>query len=231
MSDAKDRLSRLIELAMESAPEKQRALAFELCDLLLDWPQRYPSAMREPFEALLEKALRRLDGTTRRMIAARLAGQGETTLALLNAFYFDVPLDRRAAILMNNAAAGGETECATDATADARLIDAARRLRGQEFSEVFGCCLQIPAIVARRIMNDDTGDALAVACKGGHIGRATYSVLALLTMSELRSSPAERHARLARFEEIPLAGAERLLASWRRPHDAQSPQEADSKAA
>src|SRR5208337_2165496 len=103
MTDARERLSRLIELAGENTPEKQRALAFELCDLLIDWPQRYPPAMREPFEALLEKVLRRLDGATRRMIAARLAGHPETALALLNEFYFDVPADARTDILRRNA--------------------------------------------------------------------------------------------------------------------------------
>ena len=36
MADARERLTRLIELATENAPDKQQALAFELCDLLVN---------------------------------------------------------------------------------------------------------------------------------------------------------------------------------------------------
>jgi hypothetical protein len=61
MSDARARLNSLVELATENAPEKRRALAIELCDLLLAWPANYPATMREPFEALLEKTVRLID--------------------------------------------------------------------------------------------------------------------------------------------------------------------------
>ena len=50
-----------------------------------DWPAHYPTEMREPFEALLEKVLKRLDGTSRQMIAARLAQRFRS--AYVNEFY------------------------------------------------------------------------------------------------------------------------------------------------
>ena len=138
MRDAKDRLSRLIELAGESTPEKQRALAFELYDLLIDWPQRYPLAMREPFEALLEKVLKRVDGTTRRMLAARLASHPTTAVTLLNEFYFDVPAEAKSAILRRNAALEEPLQNMPAYANEAELLAAARHVRGHDFAMALG---------------------------------------------------------------------------------------------
>src|ERR1700683_4330083 len=93
MSTARERLTNLVELASQSAPEKQRALAMEVCDLLIDWPSDYSSAMRAPFEGLLGRVARGVDRATRRQLATRLAAYAETPLDLLNAFFFDLPLE------------------------------------------------------------------------------------------------------------------------------------------
>jgi hypothetical protein len=220
MTDARERLSRLIELASESTPDKQRALAFELCDLLTDWPQRYPVVMREPFEALLENVLRRLDGTTRRMIAERIGRHPDTALVLLNAFYLDMPVDVRPAILARNADGHAEAPPEDEpASGDAMLIDAARRSRGGELAGAFGAFLQIAPSLAQRILEDASGDALAVACKGAGVRRATYSALALLTMPDIRANPGARFARLSAIDAIPVDGAARMLGYWRMAHD------------
>jgi len=216
MADAKERLSRLIDLAGETAPEKQRALAFELTELLMDWPARYPSDMREPFEALLEKVLKRLDGTSRRMIAARLAGHAGTAVALLNEFYFDVPEDARATILARNVDAEGPLGAPADAADEVRLIEAARRTRGRDLAGAFADFLRVPLAIAERILEDPSGNALAVACKGASVRRATYSALALLTVCELRINPGARFGHLLAYDQIPLDGARRLLAYWRQ---------------
>lgn len=232
MVDARERLSHLIELAGESTPDKQRALAFELCDLLTDWPTRYPAAMREPFEALLEKVLRRLDGTTRRMIAARLAARPETALAFLNEFYLDVPADARRAILARNAdlPEHAQIEGAT-AEDELPLIEAARRVRGAEFAAALARFLDVTPPLAQRILDDMSGDGLAVACKGAGVRRATYSALALLAGADLRANPAARYERLSAFEDVPAEGARRMLAFWRRLHDDGPPQEPGARAA
>ncbi|MGB8366025.1 MAG: DUF2336 domain-containing protein [Rhizomicrobium sp.] len=233
MPDARARLTRLIELATQNAPEKQRALAFELCDLLLEWPARYPHAMREPFEALLEKVLRRLDGTTRRMIAGRFAVRADAAIALLNEIYLDVPVEARAAILERNA----ELDDGVSAEADApqrdetALLDAARALRGAEFVATFARFLEIPAAVAKRILDDESGNGLAVACKGAHLGRATFSALVVLKAADLRTDPAGRTACLAAFEGIPGAGAQQLLHYWRQTRADTPPLEPDVCAA
>lgn len=216
MRDAKVRLSRLIELAGESTPEKQRALAFELYDLLTDWPARYPLGMRDPFEALLEKVLKRVDGTTRRMLAGRLASHPATAVSLLNEFYFDVPLEAKAAILRRNAALDEPGQSTEAHTSEAALLEAARQLRGNDFAAAFGAFLGVTTTTAVRILGDVSGHGLAVACKGASVKRATYSALALLAISELRVNPGARFDHLAGFEQVPLEGTRRLLAHWQK---------------
>ena len=60
MPTPKERLSHLLELAAQGAGERA-ALAGEVADLLLDWPETYPAGMRATFEALLEKIVREID--------------------------------------------------------------------------------------------------------------------------------------------------------------------------
>jgi hypothetical protein len=216
MADARERLTRLIELASENAPDKQTALAFELCDLLIDWPQRYPRAMREPFEALLEKVRRRVDERTRRAIAARLSADAETAVVLLNEFYFDVPQAQRAAILERNAARGTEIPHTDPGSCDAMLVAAARELNGRDFAGAFAQLLGILPATARAILGDGTGDALAIACKGAAMSRAAYSALVVLVTGPSEPRVEALYNRLAAFDTIPENGARRMLAHWRR---------------
>jgi hypothetical protein len=87
MIDANERLTRLIELATQSAPETQCGLAFEICDLLLDWPPGYPIALQALFEALLEKSMQHLDRVSRQIIVARLATRYEAKEVALKKLY------------------------------------------------------------------------------------------------------------------------------------------------
>ena len=168
MPEPRDRLTRLIELASENAPEKQAALAFELCDLLVDWPPRYPQIMREPFEALLEKVLRRLDETTRRLIATRLSTHSETAVALLNECYFDVPTKARSLILERNHEEDADEPLRVDAEGEKNLVAAARKMGPIEFVHTFAEFLGVTPVMAQSILEDASGDALAVACRGAH---------------------------------------------------------------
>jgi hypothetical protein len=185
-----------------------------LSDLLTDWPARYPMEMREPFEALLEKVLKRLDGTSRQMIAARLAAHSGTAVALLNEFYFDVPAKSRAAILARNAEGEGAPDAPMGGSDESRLIEAARYTRGRDFVAAFASFLRVPVSIAERILEDASGNSLAVACKGADVRRATYSALALLTVCELRINPGARFTHLQAYDQIPTDGARRLLGYW-----------------
>src|SRR5580698_765171 len=99
MSDPRERLTRLVELATQNAPQTRRQLAAELCDLLLDWPANYPAAMREPFETLLEKTMRLIDRETRVALIARIAACQDAPPSLLREYFFDAPDDLRGVIL------------------------------------------------------------------------------------------------------------------------------------
>ena len=212
MSDAKQRLSRLIELASDGAPDNRRVLAIELCDLLLDWPQHYPAQMREPFEALLEKTVRAIDEETRRTLAEKLAPRQETPLPLLNEFYFDTPAETRGAIVLRNALLDGEHVIPDCAANEAELVSVARSKPVSEFKNAFARMLGIEPQTAEQILHDHSGRALAIACKGAHLGRAAFSALAVLT--EPGNAPEQTRERLSSFDSVPLTGAERLLAYW-----------------
>ncbi|HUO91475.1 MAG TPA: DUF2336 domain-containing protein [Rhizomicrobium sp.] len=216
MSDVRERLTRLIELASENAPEKQAALAFELCDLLVDWPPRYPQIMREPFEALLEKVLRRLDETTRRLIATRLSQNSETAVALLNECYLDVPAKARSMILERNQTPGDDEPSRVDLEAEARLIAAARQMGPIEFTHQFAEFFGVSPMMAQSILEDVSGDALAVACKGIGMRRVTYSTLVVFAAGRTGAGADAIYDRLAVFDAIPETGARRMLGHWRK---------------
>lgn len=213
MSDARQRLTYLIDLATEDAPESRRALAIELCDLLLDWPSHYPAQMREPFEALLEKTARMIDASTRRTLAAKVGAREGVPLPVLNEFYFDAAPETRDAIVLRNALAANAAPDLPE-TDEREIVAAARAKANGEFSKAFAQLLGIEPAIAQSILLDQSGRALAIACKGAHLTRAAFSALALLT--ENRAAPGETRERLSSFDSIPLPGAERLLDHWRR---------------
>jgi hypothetical protein len=218
MTDVKQRLTHLIELATTNAPENRRTLAVELCDLLLDWPAHYPAAMREPFEALLEKIVRMIDADTRRALAERLGARAETPLPLLNEFYFDAPAETRDAIILRNALLNDGTQPEIPGADETAIVSAARNTANGEFTASFANMLGIEAATAERILHDHSGRALAIVCKGAHLTRATFSALALIT--EGGSGAADTRERLSSFDCVPLTGAERLLDYWRTKHAA-----------
>lgn len=63
------------------------------------------------------------------------------------------------------------------------------------------------------ILADHSGHALAVACKGAGLNRATFSALALLT--EPADNLASAYAMLDEFDVVPVAEAARQLRGWR----------------
>ncbi|MBS0275536.1 MAG: DUF2336 domain-containing protein [Proteobacteria bacterium] len=218
MTDAKQRLTHLVELATTNAPENRRALAVELCDLLLDWPAHYPVAMREPFEALLEKIVHMIDAGTRRALAEKLGARTETPLPLLNEFYFDAPAETRDAIVLRNALMEDGTQPHIPGADEKAIVAAARNTENGAFTASFAKMLGIETVTAERILHDHSGRALAIACKGAHLTRATFSAIVLIT--EGGSSVADTRERLSSFDSVPLTGAERLLDYWRTKYAA-----------
>ncbi len=222
---AREKLSRLIDLASREAPDDRRALAQELCDLLLDWPASYPDSMREPFEALLEKTLRVIDAQTRETLAWRVAERRDAPLSLLNEFYFGAGPDLRKAILMHNAYANGESAHDPEpadlesATLGASLVQAARTTPQEQLSSRLAALCGLDGEIASRILQDASGEGLAVLARGAHLGRAAFSALALLTGT---APDPERKLRV--FDTVPQAGAEALLKFWKSRNGAMLPE-------
>jgi hypothetical protein len=208
MSDPRERLSRLVELATGNTPEQRRRLATELCDLLLDWPANYPPAMREPFETLLEKTLRLIDRQTRGALLARIADA--SALDFLNEFFFDAPPALRADILARNAAADAADDAARPVD-EAALVALLRARPRPEFAETLAAALDLTVEISARILDD--AEALALAAKGAHLSRAAFSALALL--ADGTCAPDETLNRLTAFETVPQVAAERMLGFWR----------------
>ena len=207
MPTAKERLSHLLILAGEG-PTQRAALLGELADLVLDWPQDYPEAMRPPVLALLEKTVREADDDTRTKLAARLGGHSELPLHLVNEFYLSAPARVRREILTRNQFAHDETDddiVAVDARA---LLAATRDAALRDFAATFGGSIGIPRQIAQSILSDSSGEPLAVLCKGAQLDRATFSTLVLL-----KSKAGE--TQLSVFDSVPQHAAERLTRHWR----------------
>ncbi len=218
MPNEPDRLTSLLELASQGTPETRRELAFDLIDLLLDWPAKYAQSMREPFDALLLKVARDLDDETRNALVARLAESAQTPLDLLNEFFFDVPPGLKTAILARNADAfDGEAASAAEAAdSEASLIAAVRKDAGSHFASIFAGVLGIDAAVATQILDDPC--ALAAACKGAGLGRPAFSTLTLLTRANGGETPEQIDLRLRAFDDVSEPAARRLFGYWRTRH-------------
>jgi len=63
---------------------------------------------------------------------------------------------------------------------------------------------------ATEILNEETGEALAIACKGAGLSRAAYSTLALLACPRAQASE-----RLSAYDRIATLDAARTLRAWR----------------
>lgn len=206
----RERLTRLVELAGRDGPEARRALAGELADLLLDWPANYPPAMREPFEALLEKAIHDVDAGQRADLARRFAARQEAPLALLNLLVFDAAPEIKAVIVARNAAEASEGTPVFSLNESA-LVAAARGAASDDLAAVIASRFQIDAEIAQRILADKSAFLTAALCKGTRASRATFSALALLLFPAAED---EAYRRLAVHDDVPEAGSRALLASW-----------------
>ena len=212
---ARERLVHLADLAASPAPEDRARLVVDLADLLLDWPEDYPLAMRAPFEALLEKVAPAADPATRADLAQRFAALPDAPVGLLNELFFDAAPQVKAQILRRNAlaldalTAEAQPGAAESHTEEPRLVAAARAHRHEDLAAAFARVLGVEPPVARRILSEPTGDALAAACKGAHMKRTTFSALALLF------APEEGEARLKAYDAVPQNAAENLVRFWR----------------
>ena len=91
------------------------------------------------------------------------------------------------------------------------LIEAARA--ADHLPAALAQSLGVDDRMAQQILDDESGAALAVACKGANIDRAAFSTLVLLAHPGRARSHA--FAVLDAFDTVPMSDATRLLRGWR----------------
>ena len=91
------------------------------------------------------------------------------------------------------------------------LIETVRQ--GGDVAGVLAGVLGLDNKMAAQILDDETGAALAVACKGASLDRAAFSALALLTRPG--RDRAHTYAVLDSFDNVPTSEATRVLRGWR----------------
>jgi hypothetical protein len=182
---AAHKLSHLLQLA-DQGPSLRAALAEEVAELLTHWPSDYPGSMKPVCEALLAKAAHDVDAATRARLRVQLYADPSLAARVLGA--------RESAALT--------------------LVEAARQGGlGGGLQAALSESLGVDAAMARQIVEDESGAALAVACKGAGLDRAAFSALALLTRPG--RDRAHAFAVLDAFDTVPASEATRVLRGWR----------------
>ena len=96
-------------------------------------------------------------------------------------------------------------------SSDQTLIETARQ--GGNFVAALAARLSVDEKMAAQILDDESGVALAVACKAAGMDRATFSTLALLTRPG--RDRVHAYAVLDAFENVAAGEAARMLKDWR----------------
>lgn len=218
----RERLKRLVELAAETSAAARRALTNEVADLLLDWPSAYPEAMREPFEALLEKSLGDIEPEARALLAERFAKRAGIPLSILNALLFDASPEARAQILSRNGSAPKESATKDVCIEESTLLSGLRVAQIDDIAPALSAHLHVPQPTAARIVADGSAVMLAALCRGAGLSRPTFSALAVLSRPSADAD--EHYRRLAAYDDVRDDAAISLLSHWRR--QAESPLQA-----
>lgn len=165
----------------DKGPALRAALAEEVAALLMDWPADCPAAMRPVFENLLAKTAREVDAATRARLRVRLFADRALAARVL-------PREKNPA---------------------APLLDAARH--GGDLTRPLAGTLGLDTARVTEILRDDSGEALAIACKGAGLSRLAFSTLVLLALPE----GGDAGQRLDLYDRIATLDAARTLRSWR----------------
>lgn len=202
-------LNQLFDPESRDAPEGHRALAFELAHVLQDWPDDVPAPRRTQIVLLLEKIFLRLDRPTRQALAGRLGRDASIPLSLSAILFLDAPRPVRDVILARHASL--EIDCKPAAVDGAALIRAARDYSAGRFAQELGRTSGFPLFAATRLLDDVSGECLAIVCRGLGLPRLVFSTIAVLGDVSLKS--AER--KLALYDEVAEQPAKGLVQSWR----------------
>ena len=164
----------------DKGPALRAALAEEVASLLMEWPADCPAEMRPVFENLLAKSASDVDADTRARLRVQLFA------------------DRALALRVMPKEKNPETA----------LIDTARD--GGDITGVLADAVGLDTSNTAEILKEETGEALAIACKGAGLSRLAFSTLVMLALPQ-----GDAGARLALYDRIATLEAARTLRSWR----------------
>jgi hypothetical protein len=165
----------------DKGPALRAALAEEAAALLMEWPADCPAEMRPVFENLLAKTAREVDADTRTRLRIQLYADRELAARVL-------PREKNPVV---------------------PLIQAARD--GAPLTEPLAETLGLDCPRVAEILNEESGEALAIACKGAGINRAVFSTLALLVFPRRENLL----PRLSAYDQVATLDAARTLRAWR----------------
>lgn len=108
------------------------------------------------------------------------------------------------------------------------LVKLLRNKQLAEFLYGFARLTELDVKTAKRVLQDKSAEALAIACKASRFDRATFSTIVLLTDANQRRTPDEVNKLLDLYSNVTIETAQRTMRFWRIR---QSSDEAESNAA
>lgn len=95
------------------------------------------------------------------------------------------------------------------------LVELLRNRRLAEFLFGFSRLTGIDVRTAKRILQDKSAEALAIACKASRFDRATFSTFVLLTDVNQHRTPDQINALMDLYTEVSIESAQRTMRFWR----------------
>jgi uncharacterized protein (DUF2336 family) len=154
-------------------------------------------------------------------IASHLAARPEVSLATAAELFFSLPGPERIHLVQSLGETAGAAVLSGDRApraerhAEAALVKAARSGTGTAIAQALAHGWRLGDAIATRILQEPTGEALAVLCVGLGISRPTYSSLIVLSHPETGEVSARSNELLGLYEHFSPAGARRIAQGWR----------------
>lgn len=95
------------------------------------------------------------------------------------------------------------------------LVELLRNRKLAEFLFGFARLTAIDVKTAKRILQDKSAEALAIACKASRFDRATFSTFVLLTDVNQHRTPDQINALMDLYTQVSIASAQRTMRFWR----------------
>jgi uncharacterized protein (DUF2336 family) len=95
------------------------------------------------------------------------------------------------------------------------LVDLLRNRKLAEFLYGFSRLAELDVKTAKRVLQDKSAEALAIACKASRFDRATFSTFVLLTDANQQRTPSEVNVLMDLYTEVSIETAQRTIRFWR----------------